>query len=79
MEVAELAMTNADFPPISTDSGVFSPDPVIVTSVPTAPCEGENELIAGDCAFESVKDRNMHRKTRLVIKLFIFFIISVSE
>ena len=79
MEVEELVMTNAAFPPISTDSGVLSPVPVIVTSVPTEPCEGKNELIAGAWACESVKDKNTHTKTRLMIKLFIFFMLSVTE
>jgi hypothetical protein len=79
MEVEVLAMTNAAFPPISTDSGMLSPVPVIVTSVPTEPWAGKNELIVGAWAFESVKDKNTHRKTKLVIKLFIFYILSVTE
>jgi hypothetical protein len=79
MEVEVLAMTKATFPPLSTDSGVLSPVPVIVTSVPTEPCVGKNELIVGAWAFESVKDKNTHRKTKHIIKLFIFYILSVTE
>src|SRR5689334_10730732 len=47
IDVLETTVNEAEAPPKNTPVAPVNPEPVIVTTVPSAPCVGENDVIDG--------------------------------
>jgi len=70
-------MTRAEEPPIVKAVGLLRFVPVIVTSVPTDPLAGENDVIVGACAIDT---RLSEKKARIrIICCFINLILSLKD